>query len=185
VWSSRPEEEQLLAPTALGGRLETRATDAPQIGVYFNAARPYKLDYYLDYETSVKSTSCVRGRQRLEITVDLASRVPHDYRRLPTYVAPPVPQFGRGNIVVTLYFFAPVDGAVRRIAVDGKEEQAAMQRLDGRPVFARTLTVDPGGRTSLTVDVTGGKDQLATPQLQVTPGVRSTGVGTVQDSACR
>jgi uncharacterized protein DUF4012 len=184
VWSSRPEEEQLLAPTALAGRLETNATDAPQIGVYFNAARPYKLDYYLDYETSVKSASCVRGRQHLEVSVDLASRVPHAYSKLPAYVAPPVPQFGRGNIVVTVYFFAPVDGAVRRIAVDGKEEQATMQRLYGRPVFARTLTVDPGGRTSLTVDVTGGEDQRATPQLQVTPGVRSTGLGTVQESAC-
>ena len=184
VWSARPEEQQLLDPTALAGRLQTSSTDAPQIGIYFNAARAYKLDYYLDYEASVQSTSCVRGRQHLLVTVDFASRVPRAFGRLPAYVAPPVPQFGRGTIVVTVYFFAPVDGTVRGLAVNGEKQQFTMERLHGRPVFARTVTVDPGGRTSLTVDVTGGEDQRATPELQVTPGVRSTGVGTVQDSAC-
>ncbi len=76
VWSARPDEQKLLAPTALAGRLETRATENPQVGVYFNAALPYKLDYYLDYDTSVSSTRCVNGRQQLTVTVDLASRVP-------------------------------------------------------------------------------------------------------------
>ena len=95
-----------------------------------------------------------------------------------------MPQFGRGTIVVTVYFFAPVDGTVRGIAVDGQKQTFTMERLHGRPVFARTVTVDPGGHTSLTVDVTGGEDQRGTPQLQVTPGVRSTGVGTVTESAC-
>ncbi len=184
VWSARPEEQQLLDPTALSGRLETNATDAPQVGVFFNAARPYKLDYYLDYVTSVRSVSCVRGRQHLKVTVDMRSRVPKAFRTLPAYVAPPVPQFGRGTIVSTIYFFAPVDGAVRGLVVDGKKQQGAMQTLHGRPVFARTVTVDPGGRTSLTVDMTGGADQRATPELRVTPGVRGTGVGTVQTSAC-
>ena len=76
VWSARPDEQKLLAPTALAGRLETGATENPQVGVYFNAALPYKLDYYLDYDTSVSSTRCVNGRQQLTVTVDLASRVP-------------------------------------------------------------------------------------------------------------
>jgi hypothetical protein len=184
VWSARPEEQRLLDPTALAGRLVTSSTDAPQIGVYLNAARAYKLDYYLDYEASVQSTSCVRGRQRLKVTVNFASRVPRTFGRLPAYVAPPVSQFGRGTIVVTVYFFAPVGGTVQEVAVDGEKQTFTTERLHGRPVFARTVTVDPGGRTSLTVDVTGGEDQQATPRLQVTPGVRSTGVGTVQQSAC-
>jgi hypothetical protein len=184
VWSARPEEQRLLDPTALAGRLETTATDAPQIGVYFNAARAYKLDYYLDYEASVQSMSCVRGRQRLKVTVNFASRVPRAFGRLPAYVAPPVSQFGRGTIVVTVYLFAPVGGTVRGLAIDGVKQTFTMERLHGRPVVARTVTVDPGGHTSLTVDVTGGPDQRATAQLQVTPGVRTTGVGTVQASAC-
>jgi len=95
-----------------------------------------------------------------------------------------VPQFGRGTIVSTIYFFAPVDGAVRGLVVDGRKQQGLMQSLHGRPVFARTVTVDPGGKTSLTVDMTGGPDQRATPELRVTPGVRGTGIGTVQTSAC-
>ena len=184
VWSARPDEQKLLAPTALAGRLETRATENPQVGVFFNAALPYKLDYYLDYDTSVSSTRCVNGRQQLTVTVDLASRVPKDFRKLTQYVAPDVPQFKRGTIVTTMYFFAPVDATMGRLTVDGDDQKLALQRLDGRPVFARTVTVKPGGSSKLTVDLVTGRGQTGTADLRVTPGVRSTGIGPVSDSAC-
>ncbi|MEO5711358.1 MAG: DUF4012 domain-containing protein [Nocardioidaceae bacterium] len=184
LWSSRADEQKLLAPTAVAGRLETRATEAPQVGVYFNAAVPYKLDYYLDYEVSADSTRCVDGRQQLTVTADLSSRVPRNLRKLTQYVAPSVPQFKRGTIVTTLYFFAPVDGSVRTLRVDGEEQKPALQQLDGRPVFARTVIVKPGETTKVSVDVTAGRGQSGQPDLQVTPGVRSTGVGPVSASAC-
>jgi hypothetical protein len=184
VWSGRHDEQKLLAPTAVAGGLETGVTENPQVGVYFNAAVPYKLDYYLDYETSVASTRCVDGRQRLTVTVDLASRVPRSFRRLTQYVAPDVPQFKRGAIVTTMYFFAPVEGSVRTLSVDGEEHKLALQHLDGRPVFARTVVVIPGGSTKVSVDVLAGRGQTGTPDLRVTPGVRSTGIGPVSASAC-
>ena len=184
VWSARPDEQKVLAPTAVGGGLETRAVDDPQVGVYFNAALPYKLDYYLDHDTSVVSSRCVNGRQHLTVTVDLSSRVPDTFRKLSRYVAPDVPQFERGTIVTTMYFFAPLDGSVRRMTVDGEEQTFTPQPLDGRPVVARTVTVEPGGSSTVTVDVVAGRGQTGTPDLRVTPGVRSTGLGPVSVSAC-
>jgi hypothetical protein len=110
--------------------------------------------------------------------------VPPSFRKLTQYVAPDVPQFKRGTIVTTLYFFAPVDGTVRSLKVDGQDQQLALQELDGRPAFARTVTVKPGGSTKVSVDVTAARGQTGDPDLQVTPGVRSTGIGPVSESAC-
>jgi hypothetical protein len=184
LWSAHPEEQRILAPTALAGGLETGVTEDPQVGVYFNAALPYKLDYYLDYDTSVSSTRCVNGRQELKVTVDLSSRVPPTFKKLSQYVAPDVPQFKRGSIVTTMYFFAPVGGSVQQLTVDGEKQEFAPQRLESRPVFARTVAIKPGRSSTVTVDVLAGRGQTGTPDLRVTPGVRSTGIGTVSDSAC-
>ncbi len=46
------------------------------------------------------------------------------------------------------------------------------------------MTVKPGGSSKLTVDLVAGRGQTGTPDLRVTPGVRSTGIGPVSDSAC-
>ena len=86
-----------------------------------NAALPYKLDYYLDYEVAVRSVSCVGGRQQLTTTVSLHSHVPADISSLSEYVAPRrVPLFGAGTIATTVYFVAPEDGSIRSLTVDGK-----------------------------------------------------------------
>ena len=37
--------------------------------MFLNAARAYKLDYYLDYEATVRNVGCVGSRQRLRLTV--------------------------------------------------------------------------------------------------------------------
>jgi hypothetical protein len=185
VWSAHPAEQRLLAPTALAGGLGERDPKAPQVGVYLNAALPYKLDYYLDHEVSVRSDSCVGGRQQLTTTVTLHSNVPADISSLSEYVAPRrVPLFGAGTIATTVYFVAPEGGSIRSLTVDGKREKVARQSWDGRTIFARTITLEHGQDRSLAVDVLAGRGQTGTTDLRTTPGVRSTGLGAVQTSAC-
>ena len=184
IWSARRGEQRLLAPTALAGGLETRATTAPEVGVYFNAALPYKLDYYLDYEVSVESTRCQGSRQRLTVKVRMQSRAPRDLASFTDYVAPDVPAYPRGSIVDTLYFFAPVDGSHVALSVDGQDRGYDVQRLDGRDVFATSVVVEPGKTRSLTVHLVSGPGQVDEPTLRVTPGVRSDGIGTVGASSC-
>src|SRR3954454_11115001 len=137
MWSSREEEQRVLAPTAIAGRLPTRATTTPEVGLYLNAARAYKLDYFLDYRASVDSTDCRDSRQHLKVRVRMHSRVPADISSLSSYVAPPVQLFGRGTIVATMFFVAPVDGTPTAYAVDGRAESFDTHKLGGRVVFAR------------------------------------------------
>jgi Protein of unknown function (DUF4012) len=184
LWSSREEEQRVLAPTAIAGRLPARATTTPEVGLYLNAARPYKLDYYLDYRASVESTSCQDSRQHLRVSVRMHSRVPADVSSLPPYVAPPVQLFGRGTIVTTMFFVAPVDGTPTAYAVDGRDEKFDTHKLSGRVVFARSVALDPGQTRNVTIDVLTGKGQTDPAHLLITPGVRSTGVGDLGPSAC-
>jgi hypothetical protein len=184
LWSARDDEQRLLAPTSIAGGLASRSSTTPEVGVYLNAARPYKLDYYLDYSTSVESTDCQDSRQRLTVRVKLHSRVPRNFEFLSDYVAPPVELFGRGSIVSTLFVFAPVNGSPTSYAVDGRAEKFDTHKMAGRVVFARSVNLEPGQTRNVTIGLVTGKGQTDTPNLRVTPGVRSTGVGTVGPSAC-
>jgi hypothetical protein len=184
VWSGHPDEQRLLAPTALAGALPTRADSSPQVGVYFNAAGAYKLDYYLDYTATVTSSSCRAGRQHLTVNVAMHSSVPQHYRSLPDYVDPVQPGFGRGKILVNAYLFAPLGGEATSLRLDGAHEVFNTSRLDGRTLIARTVLLKPGQTSVLSVDLVSGRGQTGTAQLRATPGVRSTGVGSVSPSAC-
>jgi hypothetical protein len=95
-----------------------------------------------------------------------------------------VPLFGAGTIATTVYFVAPEGGTIRSLAVDGERQKVVRQAWDGRTVLARTVTLEHGQDRSLTVDVLTGRGQTGTPDLRTTPGVRSTGLGAVQTSAC-
>ncbi|MFL6132681.1 MAG: DUF4012 domain-containing protein [Nocardioidaceae bacterium] len=184
MWSSREEEQRVLAPTAIAGRLPTRATTTPEVGLYLNASRAYKLDYFLDYRASVDSIGCQDARQHLRVRVRMHSRVPADVTSLPSYVAPPAQLFGRGTIVATMFFVAPVDGTPTAYALDGREEKFDTQKLSGRVVFARSVALKPGQTHTVTIDVLTGKGQTDPAHFQITPGVRSTGLGDVGPSAC-
>jgi hypothetical protein len=184
LWSARDDEQRVLAPTAIAGRLPTRRSTTPEVGLYLNAALPYKLDYYLDYETSVESTSCRGSRQQLAVQVRMHSRVPRNVRSLSEYVAPSVKLFGKGTILTTMFVFAPVDGSPMAYAVDGRPEKFDTDKLAGRVVFARSIALKPGQTRTVTIDLVTGKGQTDPANLQVTPGVRSTGMGTVGPSAC-
>lgn len=112
------------------------------------------------------------------------SRVPANISSLPRYVAPPVQLFGRGTIVVTMFFVAPVDGTPTAYALEGRSEKFDTHKLSGRAVFTRSVALDPGQTRDVTIDVLTGEGQTDAAHLLVTPGVRSTGIGDVGPSAC-
>lgn len=183
VWSADRDEQRILKPTALAGGLASEASTRPDIGVYFNAARPYKLDYYLDYETSVRSTGCRDGVQRLSVTLTMSSRLTRD-TPLNRSLAPRFAFFGQRSIVVNAYAVAPVGGAVESLEVDGERVKVDVQELNGRRVTPRTFIIRPGQKRSVTMTMVSGPGQSGTPQLRVTPGVRDDGVGDVGASSC-
>ena len=169
VWSAHRDEQRLLESTALGGGLPRSPTKHPAVGVYFNAAAPDKLDYYLDYTTSVEPTSCRDGRQRLTVRVNMQSQVPAKVRDLPEYVAPKKALFGRGDILVNASFFAPHDGDVKAITLDGERQVFNTSTLDGRRLLARTIRLKPGQSSVIAVDMVAGRGQTDTADLAGDP----------------
>jgi hypothetical protein len=184
VWSAHPEEQDLLAPTRLGGAYPVADDATPDVGVYLNAVPAYKLDYYLDHQVDVVAERCVRGRQQRTVTVRLTSRVPGGYRRLSTYVAPEVPVFGRGAIVQTLYLAAPRGGRVLSMRVDGEALEPEVTSYGARPMVIRTVALPPGDTREIVLELRSGRGQTGNPDVRTTPGVRSDGVGEVSASAC-
>jgi hypothetical protein len=110
--------------------------------------------------------------------------VPKDFSDLTDYVAPEVPLFGRGTIVTTVFFFAPVDGSLRALSIDGQTQNLERARLHGRVAVPQTVALEPGQKRTVEVQMVSGPGQRDAANVQVTPGVRTTGLGTVSDSAC-
>ncbi|MEP7088480.1 MAG: DUF4012 domain-containing protein, partial [Nocardioidaceae bacterium] len=184
LWSDRPAEQALLAPTRLGGVLPTRATSAPDVGVYLDDGGGSKLGYYLDHDVDVRSQRCQADRQYLRVTLHLHSRVPADSSGLPDYVAQNAVGLPRGLIRTTIYTYAPLGGYIDSVALDGHAQEPGRLTHDGRLLTSQTVDLEPGGQHTLTFGMVSGKGQTATTDLAVTPGVRGDGVGTVSAPAC-
>jgi hypothetical protein len=184
VWSSVPEEQELLAPTKVGGALPTEPAAGPRVGVYLNDGSGNKMSYYLRHRVDVAQTRCDGDRQYLEATVALRSTAPEDVAALPDYVA--ASGFGspRGTIRTTLYVYAPIGGFVEEVLVDGRPVDVGSLEHDGREVVSTTLDLAPGDRRELGVRLAGGQDQLGEPVFRTTPGAFGTGVGDVDWEAC-
>jgi hypothetical protein len=184
VWSSVPEEQELLAPTKLGGALPTEPAAAPEVGVYLNDGSGNKMSYYLRHRVDVTQTRCEGDRQYLDTTVDLRSTAPDDVASLPDYVA--ASGFGspRGTIRTTFYVYAPVGGFVEEVLVDGEPVDVGRLEHDGREVVSTTLDLAPGEQRELSVRLAGGEGQLAEPVLRTTPGAFDTGVGEIDWEPC-
>lgn len=185
VWSAHPAEEKVLRPTVLGGAFPQRVTAEPQVGVYANAALPYKLDYYVDRSTDVEAAWCRSNRQRLVVTVRMTSHVPRDPSTLPFYVAPDnLRAFDQGTVAQTLYLALPAGSRVTTMKVDGQEVTPQRTTFASRPLVVRSVSLAPGESRKIVLAVVTAPGQVGAPELQTTPGARSSGVGEVSPSAC-
>lgn len=184
VWSAFPEEQRLIAPTRLGGVLARRATDTPHVGLFLNDGTGNKLGFYLHHKASVTPTRCQGERQILDVGLKLRSSVPTDSSRLPDYVASPIPNLERGTIRTTVLAYAPVDGYVDSVALDGVELSLDRLQHDGRSLVRFTVDVAAGQARSVRLVMVSGAGQHGRPELRVTPGVNGSGVGAVGAPAC-
>lgn len=185
VWSRHPSEQQLLGPTAMGGRLRQIPSVSPDLGLFLDDASGGKMDYYLHYRVDVASDSCHGSRQQLGVVMRMRSSVPADTRGLPDYVFRPVVRGPRGTFVTTMYLYLPVGGRMSQVTIDGADQPFSVAHHDGRTVVAETVRLTPGQRHTLRFRLSGGLHQVGDPVLQVTPGANGPGVGRVDPSVCR
>jgi hypothetical protein len=187
IWARRPDEQNLLDPTRVGGALEQHVESrAPTVGVYFNESTATKLNYFLEYETSLDAVDCVSAVQTIRATVKLRSLVPKDVSLFPDYVvgsgrglAP------RGHMLVTLYFYAPLGGSIQSVRVGDDDMTLRLLEHEGHQVTTLTVAVAPGQQRDVVVELLTGDGQTGDPHLITTPGARGDGVGSVGLTACR
>lgn len=191
VWSGDRSEQALLAQSRLGGVLPGESGPAPFVGVFLNDGTAAKMQYYLDHRVDVRPVGCdVGSRQELEVTVTLRSTAPHHAARLPESVigtrkksdlGPPVRP---GHMRLNVHAYAPVGGAIESLRVDGREAPLSVVEHLRHPVGSQTVELAPGQSHELVYRLVTGPGQSGIPDLRVTPGVQSSGLGTVGPSAC-
>lgn len=187
VQSSVPAEQGALARFSIAGVLPATPTRDPQLGLYLVDATGSKMSYYLRTAAQVEAVSCVDRVQRLDVTATLSSTLrPEDAAALPDYVAGDYEDIAldRGDQIVTVRLYGPVDGRVVTQSIDGATpKKAPIVESDGRGVATVYLVVPPGKSVSVTWRVQTPAGQTGSPQLQLTPGVTANEVS-VDPSAC-
>ena len=178
LWSSRDDEQQRLAGTAISGSLNRESGDSPEIGVYFNDTTASKMDYYLSYAASATATECRRkGAQDIRTTVVLKSNVPKNLNGLGTSVLGTGQFAPQGQIGVNMRIYAPAGGEVVDLQVNGSPSAITADRHFGRQVAYVPITLKPGEEMTVVAKVRSAPGQDGDGRLDFTPGLEPVGAG--------
>ena len=185
-WSDRASEQDLIAPTALSGAFAADDGPTPHVGVYLSDAASTKMEYFLDQDTTVLATRCLDGgRQELTTTTTLTSTAPADAASL----AESVTGFGtfvpRGQMRLIMRLFAPYEGTVTSLALDGAQVPISDSAFRGRGLARVDFVLRPGQSHTVTTRIVTGAGQTGDPILTTTPGIASTDNDRSVPSACR
>ncbi len=186
LWSADPAEQERLAPTAVGGLLPGGIGDRPQIGMYLNDTVAGKMDYYLEYRTSVAAVDCRRqGAQDLRASMALRSTMPISFRGLGPFVLGTGEFAPQGTIAFNLRIYAPAGGEVTSLNVDGETASITADQHNGRPVAFLPVTLKPGQESVITADIRTAPGQDGDAVFSFTPGMVSARNGVTITSACK
>lgn len=173
LWSADRTVEDDLAGTRLSGELPEPST-TPRVGVYLNDTTSSKMQYYLDWKTTVKSEGCrTDGRQTLVATTTITSNAPADAADLPQYITGIGNRAPRGDQQLTVRVVAPAGGTVDEVRADDAISLDESGRLGTRPVAYTAYVIKPGQTVTIRTTMTTGKDQRRGAVVTTTPGVQS------------
>ncbi len=173
LWSARPAEQTDLAATDLGTALPATDGAAPAVGVFRNDGTGGKLGYYAAGTAAVTTGSCTPGGQR-NLTLTVVLRYAAPTAGLPPYVLgykKAGPYVLRTNLLV----FAPLQGGITAITVNGSAVPVAWATQGGRKVGMITVDQEPGQQATVVAALTAGASASVAPRfvpaLVLTPGV--------------
>ncbi|WP_311210869.1 MULTISPECIES: DUF4012 domain-containing protein [unclassified Aeromicrobium] len=173
LWSAQKDEEADLAGTRLAGGLPAESS-TPHVGVYVNDTTSSKMQYYLDWSTTVESTRCTDGgAQTLVATTTVESTAPADASGLPDYITGNGSRAPEGDQQFTVRVFAPWGGTIESVDADDAQSLDTSGRSGERPVALTAFTLEPGQKVQIRTTMTSGEGQRAGAVVTTTPGVRS------------
>ncbi|MBA4607596.1 DUF4012 domain-containing protein [Aeromicrobium sp. Marseille-Q0843] len=187
VWFRDPGHEEVIAETAVAGRVEQGGT-TPHIGLYITDAAQSKMQYFLRYDTRAKATTCSVDRgQVVSVTTSFRNQFSGDPEQMPWYVTGRGTRTAKGNQLLTYRLLAPEGGKVVGFTIDGTEQPLASSEVSyrGRPVQYGTLKVAPGDEISVTWRVETAPGADGDLRYFETPGIDTSGNDVRVPSACR
>ncbi|MBG6058647.1 hypothetical protein RCH16_002296 [Cryobacterium sp. MP_M5] len=185
AWSSHPEEQAILADSALSGILPTTNEKSTTTGVYFRDTSTSKMDYYLETAAKLTTDVCTSKTPTFTATVDLHSKITKaEAAELPSYVAS---GYWKGKQFRTQVFVYGPPGttlASTVVNVAGVSTGLVGTTDDlGRPVAMFEAVLAPGESSTVTVAFSGAAGTYAAPELRTTPMLNPT-VVTVDAAGC-
>ncbi|MDT3329744.1 DUF4012 domain-containing protein [Microbacterium sp. KSW-18] len=176
VWSRHPDEQKVLARTALAGPLARQDAAGPNaFAAYFNDATGGKLTPYLTVGLATRSGVCrADGLREVEVEVSLGSTLTkRDAETLPVSVTGGgFYGAAAGDIAPTVTVVTPPGWFAGGVTLDGAAAASVDAREDGRVLVTRRVDLAPGGSHVLTFRFIAGPDVpsgAATPELLHTP----------------
>jgi len=185
LWSDRDDEESRLVGSAVGGVLGGRSGRTPEVGMYINDSTAGKMDYYLQYRSSVSAVDCrTHGAQDLRAAVSFTSTMPKDFSRLSPYITGTGEFAPKGTIAFNLRFYAPYGGEITGITVNGLSHSATADLHHGRQVAFIPVSLKPQQQLVITADIRTAPGQDGDGVYSFTPGLISAPNGVRFASAC-
>lgn len=185
VWSSHKAEQRQILDSALAGELSGNGGTTPHVGMYIGDAASTKMEYYLDYSTTLRAHRCLDGDvQQLTTTTELTSTAPVKSAALPVAVTGDGKYTPRGTMRLIIRFYSPYAGGFTDVRLDGRKQTVYADTHRGRNVTKVLLTLQPGRTYTITTSMISGPGQPDDPVFSTTPGVQPTPNDVAVRSAC-
>ncbi len=155
----------------------------PHVGLYLGDAASTKMEYYLDYSTSLAVGRCLRGDvQELSTTTDLSSRAPE---KLPKSVTGDGTYTPRGTMRLHPALLLPVRRGVHPVRVNGKDQTVYADTHRGPQRHQGPADGQARQQSyKITTSMISGRGQDGDPVFSTTPGVEPTLNDVEVKSAC-
>jgi hypothetical protein len=186
VWAKDEDEQRRILRTGVSGSLSQRE-DRADVGVYLSDIGASKLQYYLDFSSTLQSVRCVDdSAQVLRLQTRLRSVVPVDVASLPVSVTGQPTSAGvrRGDQRLSVRVVAPPGGVIESVRLGRTERQPVGGVLGDRRVTVVPVTLRPGQTIDLDVQMRSGDGQTGDAVLTTTPGIRAEGNDVRVRSTC-
>jgi hypothetical protein len=180
VWSTKPQVQERLAASPIGGVVPDTA--APYVGLALNSAVAGKLDYYLHTSLDVDRSTC-GSTTDVTVTIRLTNEAPAN---LPRYVyvgtvenhypAPP------GTNRMAVLYYATRGASFDSATLNGKQELLRSGLERGHPVLGDTLYLPRGQTQTLVIHLTEPSGSAA-PITRIQPVIHPVET-TIEDHGC-
>lgn len=170
-WSAHPDEQKIIADTAVGGVLPDQEA-RPSVGVYLNDGTGAKLSYYLTQHVELRVGACRPDQRReLALTVTLGSTAPRSglSESVLGYKERPSASADRYTFRTLVSVYSPVGGAVLRARLDGKPIGLGAGRERRHQIGVAAVDLSPGQRRVLEVDLLTPVTDIGVADLRLTP----------------